>query len=335
MANSSTILDPIDDLTAASLRSRASSIVTTTTKFSLETLAQDDRSSIGALWERQHPHSHAGRPNSITSVAHPAPPYAESADATLQYPTHHNGESQGLPSRLAEVAERPAEATSLREPLAPSTIPSSGNTTPAAPDSPLDPELNPQAQAAYYSNVVRTLDSNYTAEIERLRQKHAQELAMTRHDIDAAYRAHWKDQNREIEKIREEAAKSRDVEIDMIRAESGARIQGLEEEVRELERALVVRAEEGHQEREMAVQRARHEVEDLWERRWRDRATVEEEERKRAEVEREKAETERERELEEKMRRRDEDWLLSRMDDSLGHIPRESFRYDGALVAEP
>ncbi|KAL8765890.1 MAG: hypothetical protein Q9209_007191, partial [Squamulea sp. 1 TL-2023] len=287
--------DPFDDPTTASLRSRASSIVTTTTKFSLETLSQDDRSSIGAMRIRNHRLGpNAGRPNSITSISNPAPPYTEAAvGPTLQLPTHQNGDFQSLLSRLAEVADRPSEAASINEPLAPSTIASTGNTTPA-PDSPLDPGVNLQAQIAHYSNVVRTLDSNYTAELERLRQKHAQELAVTRHDIDAAYRAQRKVELREMERFKEEAAAARDLEIKQIRAERDAtvlglegKIRGLEEKVQEMERALAAGVEEGVEERRVAVEKARHEVEDLWERRWRDRARVEGEERERAEAERE------------------------------------------------
>ncbi|KAL8782365.1 MAG: hypothetical protein Q9213_005443 [Squamulea squamosa] len=287
-------IDRIDDPATASLRSRASSIVTTTTKFSLETLSQDDRSSIGAMRIRNHRLGpNAGRPNSITSITNPAPPYTEAVGPTLQLPTHQNGDFQSLLSRLAEVADRPSEATSINEALAPSIIASTGNTTPA-PDSPLDPGVNLQAQIAHYSNVVHTLDSNYTADLERLKQKHAQELAVTRHDIDAAYRAQRKIELREMERFREEAAAARDLEIMQIRAERDARvlglegkIRGLEEKVQEMERALSKQVEKGVEERRVAVEKARHEVEDLWERRWRDRARVEGEERERAEVERE------------------------------------------------
>ena len=320
MTSSSTLLDPTEDTAAVSLRSRASSIVTTTTKFSLETLS-DDRSSIGAIRQRLGIHN-SGRPHSITSIAHPAPPYTETTHPTLQLPTHHNGNFQNLLSRLAEVADRPAEAASLHEPLAPSTT-ASGNTTPA-PDSPLDTELNPSAQVAYYSNVVRTLDSNYTAELERLRQKHAQELAvarqeqaqelaLTRHEIDAAYRAQWKAQNRENERIREEAAKARDEEVQRIRTESDTKVKNMEERVMDLEKALVVQVEEGYEDREKAVEKARHEVEDLWEKRWRDRARIEEEEKERAAIEREKerAEVEREKELREAFKKTVKEWMSS------------------------
>ncbi|KAL8672879.1 MAG: hypothetical protein Q9168_002688 [Polycauliona sp. 1 TL-2023] len=313
MTSSNTVLDPADDVATTSLRSRASSIVTTTTRFSLETLSQDDRSSIGAVWGRQHQFGNdTGRPHSITSIAHPAPPYTEAINSTLQLPSHHNGDFQNLLSRLAEIAERPAQAVSLNEPLAPSTI-ASGNTTPA-PDSPLDPEFNPSGQVAYYSSVVRTLDSNYTADCERLRQKYAQEVAATRHEIDAAYRAQWKAQNRENEKIREEAAKARDEEVQRIQTESDVKVRVLEERVLELESTLVAQAQHGLEEREKAIEKARHEVEDLWEKRWRDRARIEAEEKQRADVERQKerADFEREKECREAFKRTVKEWMSSK-----------------------
>ncbi|KAL8807583.1 MAG: hypothetical protein Q9182_000567 [Xanthomendoza sp. 2 TL-2023] len=307
MASSSTFLDPIDDSAAASFRSRASSIITTTTNFSLETLSQDDQSSIGARWERQHRPGNAGRPHSVTSIAHPAPPYTEAVDSTLLPPNHGNRELPGLLSRLAAATERLEEAASINEPLAPSTI-ASGHTTPA-PESPIGPEVDSQSQAAYYSNVVRTLDSNYTAELERLRQKQAQELAVMRHDIDQAYRAQWKAKNREIEKIREETAAARDLEVNQIRAESGSRIAGLEVKVQQLETTLAEQAEKMDKEHRLAIEKARHEIEDLWEKRWSDRTRVESEERERAEMKRQA-------ELKDKLPRRKSGLLESLRDNS-------------------
>ncbi|KAL8640774.1 MAG: hypothetical protein Q9226_008708 [Calogaya cf. arnoldii] len=301
MASSTTGPDPIDGSTTASLRSIDSSIVPTST---LGTLSQDDRSSIGAIREWQHRlgNNNPGRPHSITSVANPAPPYSEAVDSTLQLPTHRNGDFQSLLSRLAEVADRPTEAASLNEPLAPPNI-ASGNTTPA-PDLPPDADFNPWV--AYYSSVVRTLDSNYTADLERLRQKHAQDLALTRHEIDAAYRAQWKAQNRENERIREEAAKARDEEVQRVKAESDAR-------TKELERALIEQADEAHGAKERAVAKARHEVEDLWEKRWRDRIRIDEEEKKRVEMERkkERAAFEREKDLRDAFQRQVKEWMRS------------------------
>lgn len=272
-----TMVDAVDDSTPASLRSRASSIVTTTTKFSLETLSQDDRSSVGSRWERYRP-SRTNRPRSMismTSIARPAPPYNEAVDSTLLLPSHQNGDFQVQPRSPAGSA---AEAISINEALPPSPA-RSGATTPS-PDSPFDPDENPQAQVAYYSNVVRTLDQNYTAAIERLRQEHVQEIAATRHDIDQAYRAQWKVKNQQIERIREEAAMVRDEEIETLRALYEERFRDMEEKVSRLERELAEQKEG----QAGAIEKARHEIEDLWEKRWSDRAHVEQQERARAEV---------------------------------------------------
>ncbi|KAL8693275.1 MAG: hypothetical protein Q9218_001876 [Villophora microphyllina] len=274
------IVEPIDDSTAASLRSRASSIITTTTKFSLETLSQDDRSSIGAQWDRHHP-SHANRPRStmsMTSIAHPAPPYDEAVDPTFLLPSHENGHFETEQSLQTENRVPRTDTPSISEALPPSP-PRSGTTT-LSPESPLDLEENPHAQAAYYSNVVRTLDQNYTAAIERLRQEHVQQLALTRHDIDQAYRAQWKAKNQQIERIREEAAAAKDLEVEKIRSENELRVQTLEERVSQLERELGEQTER----QDAAVEKARHEIEDIWEKRWSDRNKVENEEKARIEA---------------------------------------------------
>ncbi|KAL8720135.1 MAG: hypothetical protein Q9225_002950 [Loekoesia sp. 1 TL-2023] len=262
MTSFAIVPDAIDDTAAASLRSRASSIITTTTKFSLETLSQDDGSSILAFRERQRP-GPASRPRSLlsmTSIARPAPPYTAALDSTLLLPSHQNGDFESIPnSPPVEPAEPPApEIASIHEVMAPSPVPSSspsGAVTPS-PDTPLDPE-DPRAQITYYNNVVRTLDQNYTAELDRLRAQHIQELAAIRNEIDSAYRAQWKSKNREIERIREEAA----VEIDQVRKECEANIS-------KMERELLEQKEQKDKEMGMAVEKARHEVEDLWEKRW-------------------------------------------------------------------
>ncbi|KAL9598243.1 MAG: hypothetical protein Q9219_004602 [cf. Caloplaca sp. 3 TL-2023] len=264
MSGPAVIQEPIDDPTAGSLRSRASSIVTTTTKFSLETL-QDDSSSILAFRERQHAHP-ANRPRSLlsmTSIARPAPPYGATLDSTLLLPSHQHGDFERPFLHPVEPTQTPMlDAAPSPKP----SPPPSGSTTPS-PDSPLDPE-DPRAQITYYNNVVRTLDQNYTAELARLRAQHASELASIRNEIDAAYRAQWKAKNREIEKAKEEAA----VEVDNARKEYGV-----------LERALEQQREEQEKATKVLVEKARHEVEDVWEKRWRDRARLEDEERMRME----------------------------------------------------
>ncbi|KAI4179930.1 MAG: hypothetical protein L6R41_007555 [Letrouitia leprolyta] len=269
MNSLTTVVDTNDDPAAVSVRSRASSIVTTTTKFSVETLSQDDQSSIFAPRERQRPEPTA-RPRSlasITSIARPAPPYGAIYDSTLLVPSHQNVESQ-----LPQMRSIAAESGSIDEAIAPFPGPSlhiSGTATPS-PSTPPDLDDDPRAQITYYNHVVRTLDQNYTAELERLRAQHEQELATIRNDIDAAYRTQWKAKNREIEKIREEAA----VEIDQA-----------QQETLEIERELSELREQRDEVMRVLVEKARHEVEDLWEKRWRDRTRVEREERERMEKE--------------------------------------------------
>ncbi|KAL8726177.1 MAG: hypothetical protein Q9181_006156 [Wetmoreana brouardii] len=274
-----TVVDTIDDSIPASLRSRASSIVTTTTKFSLETLSQDDGSSVGAQRERSR-FGYNDRPRSMlsmTSIAHPAPPYSEAVDPSLLLPSHYNGDFQSQQQFPAPLEDRLSEAVSVNEALTPPESP--GVAIPSL-QSPIDdPDENPRARAAYYSNVVRTLDQNYTAAVERLRQEHAQAIAMTRHDIDQAYRTQWKQKNREIERIREEAAVAKDREVDQVRTENEARVKALEEKVNGLENEL----DGQKQSQDAAIEKARHEIEDLWEKRWRDRIKIEREEKARSE----------------------------------------------------
>ncbi|KAL8940091.1 MAG: hypothetical protein Q9216_003000 [Gyalolechia sp. 2 TL-2023] len=269
MNSPTSVLDTNDDPAGASLRSRASSIVTTTTKFSLETLPRDDRSSIFAFRERPWPDA-ATRPRSlasITSVARPAPPYSATLDSALLPPSHQNGVFQ-LPQGNAAAGE----AGSTNEASVPSPTPPgppSGSATPS-PDTPPEPDDDPRAQITYYNHVVRTLDQNYTAELDRLRAQHAQEIATIRNDIDAAYRTQWKAKNREIEKIREQTA----LEIDQARQETS-----------EMKQELIEQRERKDEDVRLLVEKARHEVEDLWEKRWSDRASVENEERGRMERE--------------------------------------------------
>lgn len=280
--------DPGDGSTTESLRSRASSIVTTTTKFSLETLSQDDRSSIGALrdWQRPNPASRPRSLRSMTSIARPAPPYSATLDSSLLLPTHQHGDFQSRPSLQVEPTVPPSASASINEIL--SSSPSAGST--ASPheggDSPTDDPDNPRARIiTYYNRVVRTLDQNYTTSLENLRTQHASDLASTRHSIDAAYRAQWKAKNREIEVIRQEAAR----EVEEVKKECAREMERMEKEcevnARQMERAIIEHREQKDREMAVAVLKARHEVEDLWERRWAERMKVEEEEKRRRERE--------------------------------------------------
>ena len=187
------------------------------------------------------------------------------------------------------------------------------------------------AIAAHYSRIVRTIDSRYTSEIERAQANHAQELARMRNDLDASYRAEFRQNSRKVERAREEAA-SRSEELEQCvqewKEKSEQKIQRIEEKAREgeersrkeYERDIERLMNENERDKERLrieyerdkerwrdeyerekerlrneyerdKERAKHEVEDVWERRWRDRMGLDEDEGKR------------------RVRKRDEEWL--------------------------
>ncbi|KAI4112374.1 MAG: hypothetical protein LQ345_006471 [Seirophora villosa] len=286
--------DTHDDPSTASLRSRASSIITTTTKFSLETLSQDDRSSIVAIRERPRPNL-TGRPRSMlsmTSIARPAPPYTETPEFPLVLPGHQSGDFQHPLNPPSDLPPPQPSSASIPTPPPPSSPDSATTSPPAsssasdsdASSSPLDPD-NPRTCTRYYSQIVRTLDQNYTASLAALRAQHARDLAATRHSIDAAYRTQWKAAARDTELAKQDAAR----EVEAVKQEAARAAEAMRREcegnARQMERAIVEHAEQKEWEMQAAVQRARHEVEDLWERRWRERARVEAEEKARRERE--------------------------------------------------
>ncbi len=85
--------------------------------------------------------------------------------------------------------------------------------------------------------------------------------------------------------IRQEAAR----EIEEVKKESAKELEilekGCEAKARQMERAILEHKEQKEKEMAVAVLKARHEVEDLWERRWAERMKVEGEEKKRRERE--------------------------------------------------
>ncbi|KAI4141838.1 MAG: hypothetical protein LQ341_003405 [Variospora aurantia] len=303
MTSSTAALDTHDDLTTASLRSQASSIITTTTKFSLETLSQDDRSSIVAMRESRRPNNTDRPPSmlSITSVARPAPPYSETPDFPVLFLDHQNRESRpplSPPSGLPPVG-RISDTASIEEAF-PSSPSDSATASPTASptasdddDSPLDLD-NGHTRTRYYSQIVRTLDQNYTSSLAALRAQHARDLAATRHSIDAAYRAQWKAKGREIELVKQRAALEMETvkrdaarEIEVVKREATREVEQMRKEcegnARQMEQAIVEHTEQKDREMQAAVKRARHEVEDMWERRWSERMRVEVEEKNRRE----------------------------------------------------
>ena len=163
-----------------SYRSRASSVISTGTKFSIATTPQGHFLSGHSDFGGATPQSNLTRQNSIYSMRSIAP---------------------SLP---------PYDDHSPRPP--PIQIPAPNTHHPNPPHTPTtaDPE---NALSIHYGRVVRTIDENHARQLTRIYEAHDQqikaheaELAATREAIDQAYRKEWKAQTREMERVREEAA---------------------------------------------------------------------------------------------------------------------------------
>ena len=163
-----------------------------------------------------------------------------------------------------------------------------------SPSVPEDTETE-NALSAHYSRIVRTIDSRYTSELERLRQdiatlqqSHAEELALMRNNIDAAYRAVLKNRNREVEKAKESAAsRAEELEQEVLKWKGDT-----ENRIALLQREHEIERERMAEEHRLEVERERNAVEDVWERRWRERMDLVEEEAAR------------------RVERKDDEWLL-------------------------
>jgi len=292
--------EPTDTGTGgASFRSRASSVISTGTKFSISTIPPEPHNIDNII--QGHAARLAARPGSIysfRSVEHTLPAYREEEPPDAQY---IDDEPLNIPPVNTDTADSdhpPAE----NEPPTPSTA---------------DPE---NALSMHYGRVVRTIDENHARQLARIKEGHEQELAATRHAIDAAYRKEFKAKDREVERVREQTAR----EVEHVRGETAATVAGLEAQIRalgvaheeELAEAKSEREDEmarlreeyeaeGRRVREMMekeVARERNKVEDLWEGRWNDRIRLAAEEAARCRDEgREK--------LESAVRERDEQWL--------------------------
>ena len=248
---------------------------------------------------------------SISSFDYPAPPYEAHAPGTESNATpieeaaeessdeiedeegdddaeSHSNDQDALNSHNSRM-DVPLQPTARRVQLSAiitSASPVSANSrseTASPPSPPISPATtSANAISAHYTQVVRTIDTNHRIEIERLVATHQMELSQTRNSIDAAYRA----------------------EFQSIRQESGVHIASLSAQVQELDNLLnstlaaiqVERAnvaeqraneaakikadyskkidssrEELIRDHDEAVRKARNEVEDMWEGRWRDR----------------------------------------------------------------
>lgn len=260
----------------ASHRSRASSVISTGTKFSISTMPPGHFHIDGVL---EGSNRRSTRPTSLYSVrsmTSSLPPYEghQPMDAIV-YSGHHRQHLSAIETSSTSRDQQP--------------MPSGGN-SPEQPLTPSDPE---NTLTMHYGRVVRTIDENHARQLARIRQDHEQELALTRNAIDEAYRKEFKLKNREIERIREEAAN----EVEQVRQEAAAAVAAIQEKMETLssdhvERVELIQRENAeqlvviHEEHQAAIEKARHAVEDLWEGRWSDRLKIAAEEAQRHDIER-------------------------------------------------
>ena len=244
MASHQESIDSAQDTEEVSLRSRASSVVTTGTKFSISTLPTEELPSVNEVFTRSERPA-ALRPRSMSSIASyetTLPPYESPSVAET------SGQLSGVEATTGEASkameQRPASPTS--------------------PISPASPAVDAEnALSVHYGRVVRTIDQNHVNQMSRLREAHQEELGATRHAIDQAYRKELKAKNREVEKMREEMAS--------LSATHDATIA-------RLQREAVEQATEQAQAHEVAIAKACNAIEDVWEARWNDRIRLADEE---------------------------------------------------------
>ena len=280
MANYRMVLDQRWDAEAGSLRSRASSVISTGTKFSFSTLAHEEpQPNIDGVLGRLNSVASRDRPRSILSCEEPAPPYEDREVAGLAgAPGNTEDESLARTRSSTPVAEENAVA---------STPPSDAD----------------NAISTHYTHILRSLDTSHARElsllkdshtqelcilraslsdvearIEALRKEHEHRLAATRNEIDQIYRKEFKAVRREAEKTKEKAEEKAATAVQGMKDHAAAEFGKLKEEQ---EREIVRKLREEH---ERDVVRARNAVEDVWEARWRDRIRVAAEEVERVET---------------------------------------------------
>lgn len=309
------------DLGAVSLRSRASSVVSTGTKISIGTLPLEESQCTENGFAGRNWRLNSGRRHSLlsfTSHDQPAPPYDD-------------GDGPYLSSyRYTPNIIGPTNSLAVEDHDGPPISP---------------PSDSENALSMHYSRVVRTIDGNQAQEIQRLTQEHERELtacrdeiqhlakahetelAAMRHEIDQAYRKEWKAKNREVEKIREKANTS----VATLESEVERLITTHEDTVLRMQHETseqIMRLENAH---EIAIDKARNAIEDLWETRWSDRTRIVKEETHMAGLNME-------RELEKAVARRDEEWikeLSSRRPDLLDDLKDVINELRAARCSEP
>ena len=137
------------------------------------------------------------------------------------------------------------------------------------------------ALSANYSRIVRTIDEQYTSELDRLRQelsaqqdRHVEEVALMRNNVDSAYRQVLRKRDQEVEQAKREAATrvyELEKEVLASKAENARQIAETHDQIAKEKEAML-------EEHAKNVERERNSVEDVWERRWRDRMSLLDEE---------------------------------------------------------
>lgn len=315
MANVQDNSDATWDPNAASLRSRASSVVSTGTKISISTLPQDEPQNAEAAFAGRSLRG-STRPRSLLSIAsheQPAPPYDDRNVGEVPYFSSYQYE-----------AAASGQFTSLN-----------AESINRAPASPLMDSEN--ALSIHYGRVVRTIDQNRAQEIlsltqaheaelaaardeiRRLKEAHQKDLAATRHEIDQAYRKEFKSKSREVEKFREEAntrVATFETELQRMITTHEDTVLSMQQEASE----QVALLEEAHA---VAIDKARNVIEDVWMIRWTDQTRLAREEAQRVDMKNQ-------RDLEKAVDDRDEEWvqelasrhpeLLDELKDTIGEL---------------
>lgn len=267
-------------------------MISTGTKISIGTLPQEESQSTEAGFVGRNGRLNPGRRHSLlsyTSHDQPAPPY-DDGDGPYLSSYRYTPNIIGQANSLAVDGHD-----------GPSVSP---------------PSDSENALSMHYSRVVRTIDGNQAQEIQRLTEEHERELtacrdeiqhlvgahekelAAMRHEIDQAYRKEWKAKNREVEKIREEAntvVATLQIEVERLITTHEDTVLRMQHETSE----QIMRLEKAH---EVAVDKARNAIEDLWETRWSDRTRIVKEEAHMACLDKE-------RELQKALARRDDEWI--------------------------
>ena len=280
-----------------SLRSRASSVISTGTKFSFSTLQSQGAYHIDEVLERNNSQSSSSSGNgngisrsntaakpgslySVRSIATSLPPYEGHAPSSSDTALANAG--QGVATTTPVTVTTPGDSYLQRQP-------SSASSTQ------LDAE---NSLSMHYGRVVRHIDETHRRQVARINLAHEQELAAMRDAIDKAYRQEFKAKDREIERIRAEAAddmarleESKVKEVDGVREKGEKRLAALEGEMEEVRREAEMRGEEMREAFEKRLEKACNAIEDVWEGRWKDRSKLAVEEKRRY------------------VKQRDEEWL--------------------------